>query len=99
MKIEIRGQISQIGEPREAGKSLVREIIISKKYFDSNTGELKGEDYYPVQIWEDVFPEFEKAYTKSSNMVILGYVNGRRAEKDGSVSHFLNITGKSFISL
>ena len=96
MKITIVGVISHIGEPKQAGTSEVRDVVLHKKYHDPDSGELKGEDYYPIQIWTDKWSDFEKVYHVSSKMEIKGFINGRRIEKDGKVSHYLNITGREF---
>ena len=96
MKMTIRGTVTQIGEPRVTDKSEVTEIIINKKYHDPETGELKAEDNYPCQIWKKQFLEFEKCYHKNSMMEVTGFLNGRKVDKDGRQSFFLNFVGTEF---
>jgi len=96
MKITITGTVSHIGEFKQAGASEVREVVLHKMYHDPDTGALKGEDYYPVQIWKDRYIDFEKAYHTSAKLEIKGFVNGRKIEKDGKASHYLNLTGREF---
>jgi len=96
MKITLKGTITKVGEIKATEKSEVREIILNKKYHDPETGELKAEDNYPVQIWKDDMPEFAKAYDKSSRMEISGFLNGRLIDKDGKHTCFMNFTGKKF---
>lgn len=95
-KVTIRGEIHKIGEARTAGNSEVKEIIIHRKYHDPDTGELRGEDFFPVQIWEQNWDEFKKCVEHSGKVEMSGFVNGRRTVKDGSASYFCNIVAKSF---
>jgi single-stranded DNA-binding protein len=96
MKVTLRGNILQISEPRQVGSAQVVEIVINKKFYDQNTGELKGEDFYPVQVWDNVWPELNKVIEKGGMVEMQGFVNGRKIEKDGKPSFFCNIVAKSF---
>lgn len=98
MKMSIKGTVHHIGEPRAAGQGTVTEVILNKKYHDPETGELKNEDYYPVQIWQDKFADFQKCFERSSRMEINGFINGRLVEKDGKQSCFMNFTGQKFLN-
>ena len=96
MKLTIKGGVTRIGDIQTAGNSAIRTVVISKKYHDPETGELKSEDHYPVQIWEDKWAEFKQAYDQSSYMEVEGYLNGRKKEKDGQVGYFFNFKGRNF---
>jgi hypothetical protein len=96
MKIKMRGTVAKIGEPKKAGNSTVREIVLNKKYHDPDSGDLKSEDNFPVQIWEDKFPDFEKQYHVSSLMEIEGFLNGRLVGEGGEARCFMNFVGRSF---
>ncbi|OHB72384.1 MAG: hypothetical protein A2W17_04485 [Planctomycetes bacterium RBG_16_41_13] len=98
-KITIKGEIIRVSDPKTAGTGTVREVVLLKKYHDPQTGELKNEDYYPCQIWQDKFPDFEKCYHVNSKMEITGFINGRKIPKDGGDNFFLNFVGKSFKTL
>lgn len=98
MKVTQRGTVTKIGEPKKAGNSQVREIILNKKYHDPDSGELKSEDHYPVQIWEDKFAEFEKQYQVSALMEIEGFINGRLTGEGDNQRCFMNFVGRKFKS-
>lgn len=99
MKVKITGVISKVGEFKKAGNSEVMEVILNKKYHDQDTGELKGEDHYPVQIWKDIFPRFEACLNFSSKMEITGFLNGRKAGTDDKQSFYMNFTAREFRTL
>ena len=99
MKVEQIGTVTKIGEPKTAGKSEVREIVLNKKYHDPDTGDLKSEDNYPVQIWSDKWSDFEKAYQKNAKMKITGFINGRLIDKAGVERCFMNFVGQNFEAL
>jgi len=96
MKVTLRGEVIKVGDARTAGTSEVKEIVIHRKYHDPDTGELKGEDFFPVQVWKDRWREMEEAIKPSSKVEMTGFVNGRRIEKDGTASFFCNIVAHSF---
>lgn len=96
MKVTLRGEITHVGEPRTAGASEVKEVIIHRKYHDPDTGELKGEDYFPVQVWKDKWNELNSSMGKGNKVEMQGFVNGRRTEKNGEPSYFCNIVARSF---
>jgi hypothetical protein len=96
MKITIKGTVTKIGEPKAAGSSEVREIWLNKKYHDAETGELKSEDTYPLQIWKDQFADFEKCYTTSAKMEVTGFINGRLVGEGNEARCFMNFIGRSF---
>lgn len=99
MKIILRGTISKIHEPRTAGTSEITEVCLNKKYHDPDSGELKGEDNYPIQIWTEKLSEFKKCYEISSKMEITGFLNGRLVEKDGTPKCFMNFTAQKFSTI
>jgi len=99
MKLEITGTVTKIGIPKTAGKSQVREIILNKKYHDADTGELRSEDDYPVQIWEDDFKAFEATYGRSAKMKISGFINGRKFGDADNEKCFMNFVGKKFATI
>lgn len=96
MKVTLRGEVHKIGDARTAGSSEVKEIIIHRKYHDPDTGEMKGEDFFPVQVWKDKWEEMNKVLAVSSKVEMQGFVNGRRTEKNGEASYFCNIVARSF---
>ena len=95
MKITLTGTVTRVNVPVETSKSSVMEIILSKKYYDSSTGELRAEDHYPVQIWKEKLPDFQKVYNESTSMKITGFINGRMVGENDNVKAFLNFTAQS----
>ena len=96
-KITINGTIVRIGDTKEIRSGNVREVIVGRKYHDPQSGELKSEDFYPVQVFKDCHEKHQDLITVGQRVSINGFVNGRRSEKDGSTSYFCNIVAKEFI--
>jgi len=95
-KITIKGTITKVGQPRKAGSGEVTEVILNKKFHDPETGALKNEDNYPLQIWQDKFAEFKKAFEKSSLMEVTGFINGRTVGEGENEKSFINFVAQSF---
>jgi len=96
-KITINGTIVRIGETKEIKSGNVREVIVCRKYHDPQSGELKSEDFYPVQVFKDCYEKYQELIYAGKKVSVNGFVNGRRSEKDGSTSYFCNIVAKEFI--
>jgi single-stranded DNA-binding protein len=99
MKVTLRGRIIEVSEPRTAGSSEVVEVIIHREFYDQDTGEKKGEDFFPVQVWKEKYEQFQKILEYGKKVEMKGFVNGRRTEKDGRPSFFCNIVAKEFTEI
>jgi len=95
-KVTLRGTIESVSEERQAGTSKVKEVVIHRTFHDPDTGEKKGEDFFPVQVFEKCFDSLESVITSTGKIEMQGFVNGRKTEKDGKPSYFCNIVAKSF---
>ena len=100
MKIEITGNIHLVSEPKTAGNSEVTNIVINKKVFNFDTGELVADELFPVQIWKDDMPAFYAATSEGTKVKVEGYLNGKKYSVEGRDDvFFLQIVGKKFTAI
>ena len=98
-KITLTGTIARVNDAKTIASGTVREVIINRKYHDPESGELKNEDWFPVQVFKDQEKIAGELLTPGRKVKMEGYVNGRRSEKDGTASYFCNIVAKSFTGM
>jgi hypothetical protein len=108
MKVTLKGTVTKIGEPKEIkgsegrGTTSIRQVVLQKKSFNHDSGELISDDSFPVQVWEKDMTLFNAAYHVSAKMEIDAYLNGKEytkkdvAEGEDEQGFFLNLTGKAF---
>ena len=104
MKVTLKGIVTKFGEVKEIKgangnpDTTIQEIILQKKSFNTETGELRSDDVFPIQIWGKDLTLFNAAYSLSSKMEIDCYLNGKKYTKEGTTDekYFLSLTGKAF---
>lgn len=98
-KVTITGTITEIGESKKIASGEVLQVVVNRKSHDPNTGKLKNEDHFPVQVFNPLKMNPAPDLIKGQKVRVEAYVNGRMSDKDGTPSYFCNLVAKSIVKV